>query len=599
MADTSTTALNIGSQRIAMAQFSAAKGGNLNLTKYAATSILADPAMDAARLPQVQTAIAQLVNGLKLKNKDVRYAISGQAAITRFVKLPPLDDDQLEQTITFEAQQVIPIPLDQIIWDYQVLETGGIEKEVVIVAIRGDQLNEINDAVVDASVRTAEVDVSPMALFNAFKFNYPQLTDSTVLVDIGAKTTNLIYIDGDRFFVRSVNVGGASVTSAIAKDYSVDFAQAEEYKTQNGLVALGGQHTSQLDEQTAALATTIRNALGKLPAEISRTTTQFRSQHGGNAPARILLAGGGANLAYTKEFLEEKLNLPVEVFNPLQRVTIGGGVDQSIAAGDAHMMGELVGLAVRPLGKAPLKIELVPDSVASTRAEKSKRPLLLAGAALLLGALAGYGFFKKGQADEAEEIAQNMMTATQQAAGPAAAIKKLENQEGQIDQQVNELFNAEKSRTRWLDILNSLSANFAHDAVWVTSMAPMVNFDPTNPNANGSSLISEGFSKNTYGSSAMAQLRVGDAEPRINAVRIKGFWRQNPESEQVVYKLVRNLRENATDVFTFKVNQNGEETELKDTNIIRSITASAAADNEDYAFPFELVLPLKETVKVD
>ncbi|MFN9025839.1 MAG: pilus assembly protein PilM, partial [Akkermansiaceae bacterium] len=152
----------------------------------------------------------------------------------------------------------------------------------------------------------------------------------------------LIYVEGKRFFTRSVLIGGSSISSAIAKEYRVPFGEAEHQKIHNGLVALGGGHTDTLDESIAALAMVIRNALTRLASDITRTTNYYRSQHNGSAPKKVLLAGGGANLPYTLEFLEEKLGLPVEFFNPLTNLAFT--VDPEILQQEAHMMGELVGL---------------------------------------------------------------------------------------------------------------------------------------------------------------------------------------------------------------------------------------------------------------
>ncbi|MBT8045424.1 MAG: type IV pilus assembly protein PilM, partial [Verrucomicrobiae bacterium] len=321
MADAqATVALNIGSQRISMGVFEPSKSGGLILKKYDSSSILADPAAEMARLPQIRVAISELAEKLKIsKSTKLRYAISGQSVFTRFIKLPPIEDDNIEQLVAFEAQQHVPFPIDEVIWDWQLLESGSGEKEVALVAIKGDALNEMNDVVLEAGLGTAEVDASPMALYNALKYNYPELEETTLLIDIGAKTCNLIYLEGNRMFTRSVAVGGASITTAISKEYGVGFSEAESQKCSNGMVALNTAHTSQLDEATAALATVIRNALGKLPAEIARTTNYFRSQHGGKAPKQVLLAGGGSNLPHIVDFFHEKLRLPVEFFNPLKR----------------------------------------------------------------------------------------------------------------------------------------------------------------------------------------------------------------------------------------------------------------------------------------
>ena len=206
-----TIALNIGSQRVSMAVFETAKNGELVLKKYASGSILADPAAEVARLAQVRVVISDLAQQLKLSKESVRYTIPGQAVFTRFVKLPPLDADNLDQLVEYEAQQHVPFPIDEVVWDWELIDPDGIEKEVVIVAIKGDVLDEINEAVLDCGLSTSGVDAAPMAVYNAFRYNYPQETDPVLIVDVGAKATTLIYIEGKRFFTRSLNIGGAAI----------------------------------------------------------------------------------------------------------------------------------------------------------------------------------------------------------------------------------------------------------------------------------------------------------------------------------------------------------------------------------------------------
>ena len=92
---------------------------------------------------------------------------------------------------------------------------------MVIVAIKADALDEINAAVNDSGLGTSEVDVAPMALYNAFRATYGHPEEPILLIDIGAKTSNLLYIEGKRFFTRSIAIGGSSITAAIAKEYNV------------------------------------------------------------------------------------------------------------------------------------------------------------------------------------------------------------------------------------------------------------------------------------------------------------------------------------------------------------------------------------------
>jgi type IV pilus assembly protein PilM len=615
MADTQTSvAINIGSQRVSMAVFETSKTGGLVLKAYDSESIVADPAMDANRVAQTRVAIADLSQRLKLGKGRARYAISGQAVFTRFVKLPPLQEDNIQQLVTFEAQQHVPFPLNEVVWDYELIE-GATDKEVVIVAIKSDALDEINGSVNDSGLATAEVDVAPMALYNAFRSTYGQPEEPVLLIDIGAKTSNLLYIEGKRFFTRSIAVGGASITAAIAKEYNISFMEAERQKVSNGLVALGGGHTEQMEEAVAALAMVIRNALSRLPAEIARTTNYYRSQHGGSAPRRVLLAGGGANLPYTLEFFQEKLNLPVEFFNPVRNLAIGKGVDPASVQREGHLMGELVGLGLRGIGKSEINIDLVPLVVQSARAASRRKPFFIAAAAVLIGGMAAWAVGQNIAAAKAADQARTMAEQRDSLAPLKSQIDALLRKEAELRRIAGAYTAMESDHAFWMDLLAELRGAFASDAVWITDFEPLQGYDSAlalgpktaaNKGKNGNPVVKPEFSNTTYGASSLGELRVdapparpglppAAAAPTANAVRIKGFWRENPKSQNVVSELLKNLREKSTG-FRFTVKDaKGANVTLSDDQIL-DVTVSGKAG--DLGLPFEITLPLAREVAV-
>ena len=90
----------------------------------------------------------------------------------------------------------------------------------MLVAIKADLLDEINAAVEDPGLQTTLVDVAPMALYNAFRYNYSELTGCSLVIDIGARTTNLLFVEPGKIFSRSIPIGGSSITAAIAKEFN-------------------------------------------------------------------------------------------------------------------------------------------------------------------------------------------------------------------------------------------------------------------------------------------------------------------------------------------------------------------------------------------
>jgi type IV pilus assembly protein PilM len=602
--------LNIGSQRIAMGVFEVSKSGRLTLLKYDSTSILADPAAEMARLPQIRVAISELIDRLGIsKSTKLRYSISGQSVFTRFIKLPPIEDDNIEQLVAFEAQQHVPFPIEEVIWDWQLLDSNSSEKEVALVAIKGDSLNDLNDIVADTGLKTIDVDASPMSLYNALLYNYPELEGTTLLIDIGAKTCNLIYLEGKRMFTRSVAVGGASITSAIAKEYGINFSEAEAQKCNNGLVALNTVHTSELSEDAAALAMVIRNALSKLPAEIARTTNYFRSQHGGRAPQKVFLSGGGANLPYIDKFFEDKLKLPVERFNPLKELSVGSEVNIDQLNNEAHMLGELVGLALRAEGQTPLTIDLVPEQVFRERETKRRKPWLVTASMLLITGWALWSWTNMGRRGLSEEGLNNIKDEVAKRELYAKPLDKLAKKEAELDLVASQLTGEQASRTEWIDLLDDLALYFKSDIVWLVDFDPVVGFvrsevsldSPGEETANVlQSVISSDYATLDTGESAMAQINMDalsvDQKPRrpkagskprspeITAIRLKGFWREK-DGHKEVDALIDRLR-NGSKYFNVMPTQ-------------QTIIEKPTDLGEAYAARFEIILPLKEPISMD
>lgn len=576
-----------------MGVFAQTKKG-LVLKSHGATSILADPATEAARIPQVQLAIKELAKGLKLGKQKAAYSLSGQSVFVRFVKLPPLESEDVGELVRFEAQQNVPFPIDEVVWDWEALKGGGIETEVVLVAIKSDSLNDLNEVVAETGLGTRLVDSAPTTLYNALRYNYPDLDGPTLLLDVGAKTSNLIYAEGEKFFARSVPVGGAALTTAIAKDYNLSFAEAENTKLTSGLVTLGGGHAGQLDEASAALGTVVRNALTRLTAEVQRTTQLYRSQQGGSAPQRILLAGGCANLPYLREFLEEKLSLPVELFNPLQRVSVGKGVDVEALGQEAHLMGELVGLGVRAANKAAVSIDLVPDVVQSERDITRRKPMLIAASGILLAGLATWPLNNVMTASKAKAFIKESNKEYAEIEQPANELRTILKKEGESQELLNAYKASEDQRLSMIDLWNDISTQFVSDQVWITDLEPVSDYNPVKEKGNNT-IINAGFANAAYGKEVFLPKENAEA----NGVIIRGFWRSTPQD---VYALIGKLRSSAYLSFEATApsrkgrKSKGAAVALTDAQIVKTI--EAAPEDGNYAAPFELIIPLKQPISL-
>src|SRR5881296_654564 len=403
--------LNLGSQTIGLAEFRVING-RLVLLSYRFRQTPLDPAsgqrLDAhVALQETAVALREMMHEMHIHRGPVNYAVPAQSVFARFVKLPALDAEKIDKIISFEAQQNVPFPIDEVVWDYQ-LVGGGLDDQiqVVLVAIKVDLLDDVNGGVEETGLQTATIDVAPMALYNAFRYSYPNVNDCSLLVDIGARTTNVLFIEPRRIFSRSLPIGGSSITGAIAKEFGESFEAAETRKKRDGLVSLGGAYADPSDHDIARVSKLARSTMTRLHAELMRSISHYRAQQGGSRPDRIFLCGGAAGMPYMREFFHEKFQLPIEFLNPLRNVAVSEAASASGVAHSAHLVGELVGLALRSVTACPMELSLLPASVVRRQELERRRPFFIAAAACVILAMLGWSVYYTRAAQVTRDTAQ-------------------------------------------------------------------------------------------------------------------------------------------------------------------------------------------------
>ena len=531
-----TVALEIGAQSVVMAVFTPTGRSGYTLSRYARKDILLDPVEEGMRIDYVSHAIAELVSEFKLRGKDVRNVVSGQKVFMRFIKLPALDNmDDLAEQVGYEAQQHIPFPPEDIIYSYQTLESpDDSEQEVLLVAIKKDELDDLNNQVEANGLRTRSVDCSITSLYNAFRANFPDEVEPVMLLDIGAKTTDIIFSEAGRFFTRSVTAAGSFVTNSIAREFNMSFREAEQLKIEQGVISLGNGHTDSMMEDEAALASVIRNAMTRLSSEVQRTINHYRAQFKGSAPVKAYICGGGSKLAYTVEFLQSTLDIPVEFFNPLGAVQVSSKLGGEELDMDALCLGPVVGAAISGAGVGAFKIDLVPTSVGKDRAEKKLIPVAVAAGVV---ALAGAGYFAytaQSKAKEAESTLRRLEAPIAQIESIHKTIEKRISEFNAGAKKINELKELYTARRAYADIIRQLSEKTAGVELWLTDFEPCINYDAKNTRlleasqqAGQSSAIVPLISSNNIKADESSINQSADAGDKkglaVTAVQVKGY----------------------------------------------------------------------------
>ena len=486
-------ALDLGTQTVGLAEFQTGRDGGLVLTNYKTGELLGDPAVDSTRLAQAKMTIGEMVSALGYKAQPINYAVSAQSVFTRFVKLPSVGEDQVDQIVGFEAQQNVPFPINEVVWDYQLVDQGNsAEVEVVLVAIKSDLLDEINDAVEGSGLRTSIVDVSPMAIYNAYRYNYGDVPDCSLIIDIGARTTNLIFVEPRKVFSRSIPIGGTKVTEAIAKDFNEPFAAAEERKRQVGFVSLGGSYQDPDDPDIARVSKMIRNTMTRLHAEISRSIGFYRSQQHGSAPQRVYLSGGTSTLPYMREFFHEKLQLPVEFFNPLRNVQVASNLNVEEIGRSAHTLGEMVGLALRGALSSPMELNLRPATVVRRHRTAEQIPYFVMAGICLLLALTGIWLYFDRAAAQTQAVTEELDQKIAPLSSVQDKITRVRNAITKQEEIAAPLLDAIKDREERTKVLNEVHSRLPKEYVWITSFEKQkenTNQPATPPNPTRNPLI--------------------------------------------------------------------------------------------------------------
>ncbi len=572
--------LNLGSQTIGLAEFQAQPQGGLVLQNYRLREVLIDPASEDIRHPQISAALREMMAELQIRHEAVNYAVSAQSVFARFVKLPAVEEEKIERIIAFEAQQNVPFPIDEVVWDYQLIAGGGDEQvQVVLVAIKTDLLDEINGAVEETGLRTAIVDVATMALYNAFRYNYADLSGCSLLVDIGARTTNLLFIEPPKIFSRNIPVGGSSITAAIAKEFDESFAAAEFRKKRDGFVSPGGAYAEPTDPEVARVSKLMRSTMTRLHTEVMRSISHYRAQQQGNAPERLFLCGGSASTPYMREFFSEKLQIPIEFFNPLRNVAVAHSAPVKELTRSAHLLGELVGLALRSVSACPMELNLRPATVLRRQALEKRRPFFMMAAAAVVLALLGWGFYYTRAAQVArfgvEKIGK--INAPMQAA--EAKIEKLRKQAASLDTVGAPLVAAINDRFFWVEILEDLNARLPKADIWITELIPISGGKPIGVDEKRAAEIAP-----TPAVVARSTTKAQAGSAAIDGLLLRGLYLFNPKQQEVVVDYFRNLVRSPF----FNIDPKNQARVIKST----------IPNDTEWAFPYELRLDLKKPVKL-
>jgi len=468
-------ALDIGASKVVLAEFAVSRDGAPELTNYGIGQLGIQLDSETDPSAYVVSTIRDLMRERNIKPAPLLMSISGQMVFPRYVKLPPVSRDKLMQMINYEAEQNVPFPIDEVVWDYQLIgDTGSGEQNVVLVAVKIENVTSLTDCVVAAGLEPEVVDVAPMALYNAVRYNYPDLESCTMILDIGARSSNVIFIEGNRVFFRSIPVAGNAITNELMKEFELPFKDAEELKLTHAFVAFGGVYAGPESEVADRVSKIVRNVITRLHAEVNRSINFYRSQQGGNPPSLVLLTGGSSIMPHLDTFFREKLNVQVEYLNPFVNVSVSDRIDADKVGGHLHLLGEVTGVALRRSLTCPVELNLMPPVLVAKKVLRRRQPFFALSAIGLVLIMLCWWVYVYRMHDMVGTRIGNLQDKITKLTQLSSELQTIKGDQEKSKQRVDSVVEVITLRTQWLEMIEAVHSCML-EGVWLKSLTPVVD----------------------------------------------------------------------------------------------------------------------------
>ena len=272
---------------------------------------LDDPSKDAIK--EYSDAIRNFVHDAGFGTSKVILALEEKDIFMRVISVPIMSDKELRSSITFEAEQYIPLPLKDVNLSYQKLEIPTNKKgkiSVQLVAAKKDVIDKYINIVKDAKL--IPIGVEPEALSVGRALTTDTNNEANLILHAGYhKSIIIITLKGSVVFTRTLSIGGDAMTRTIEQNLHLDYMQAEEYKKAYGL---------NQDQADGKIFESLKPMFENIISEIGRAQMFFTTHHPGVNINRVVLSGGTALMPGLLLFMANNLNVEVELANPFRNI---------------------------------------------------------------------------------------------------------------------------------------------------------------------------------------------------------------------------------------------------------------------------------------
>jgi type IV pilus assembly protein PilM len=402
---------------------------------------------------QIKATLTQVKATYKISNEPVIFSLPSHSTFNRLIKLPPVEESKIPEIVKYEAQSQIPFNIDEVIWDYQYVERDygpGEEKEVILFAIKRDIVEQFLGNIVELRFNTEAVQFAPVALFN-FLLRDQEIKGATVALDMGGDNTDLIVIDGTKFWVRNLPITGNDITKALQKAFNIPFEEAEKLKLKAGQ-----------SQQAQKIFNAVQPILRDLVNEINRSMGYYKSISKTSKFDQIILLGNSTKTLNFQKFVSQSLQLPAIRVQKLNSIAVGGAVDPGELNENLATIGTAIGLALQGIEPTTNRINLLPEIYRQKKELKRKQPFVIATVAAfyLLVGLAWYKYSDDvGHLDASLKTADAAITTNKSLKDQYASVKNVDD----VRDSVTPLVGLSFERDLILKIMDEINPNIPNN----------------------------------------------------------------------------------------------------------------------------------------
>lgn len=311
-------------------------------------------------------------------DSEVAISVPGQISFARFVKLPPVDPKRINEIIRFEAVQQIPFDINEVEWDWQLMEKpDSPETEVGIFAIKNELIAAFLENFSNEGLKVSCVQMSPIALYNYIYYDRDGLDEAdakaTIVMDMGAENTDLVVCTHSSMWQRTVPIGGNAFTKAVAETFKLDFKKAEKLK-----------RTAPMSKYARQIIHAMRPVFTDFGREIQHSLGFYSSSHHDTKFEQVIALGGGFKMQGLAKFLQQTLQLPIIKPDSFKHLSAGAEVSGAKLGENIADFGVVYGLGIQAVAEAKIQSNLLPKKIARAMTWEQKARYFTIAAAMLL-----------------------------------------------------------------------------------------------------------------------------------------------------------------------------------------------------------------------